>query len=302
MQAFSADAEKTLVNRSYLFVPGDSEKKFAKAAESAADAIIIDLEDAVSPSRKPAARANLAGFLSADCRPELWVRINPLDTRDSLDDLDAMSDGLPAGVVLPKSRGSADIKALDTLLAPIEQATGVSRGGSRVLPLVTERPEALFRVGEYASVTARLEGLTWGAEDLAAAIGASANRDADGEWLPAFELARSLCLVGAAAAGVPAVETVYTDIRDTPGVGRFAAAARRDGFSGMLVIHPAQIDAVNEAFTPGRDEIAAARRIVELFEEDPAAGVAELDGRMIDRPHYLQARRLLDVADRLGAR
>lgn len=290
------------MNRSYLFVPGDSEKKFAKAAESAADAIIIDLEDAVSPSRKPAARANLAGFLAADCGPELWVRINPLDTRECLDDLDAMSDRLPAGVVLPKARGSADITALDTLLAPIEQATGVNRGGSRILPLVTERPEALFKVGEYASVTARLEGLTWGAEDLAAAMGASANKGADGEWLPAFELARSLCLVGAAAAGVPAVETVYTDIRDTPGAGRFAAAARRDGFSGMLVLHPAQIDVVNDAFTPGKDEIAAARRIVELFEEDPAAGVAELDGRMIDRPHYLQARRLLDVADRLGAR
>jgi citrate lyase subunit beta/citryl-CoA lyase len=290
------------MNRSYLFVPGDSEKKFSRAAESGADAVIIDLEDAVSPANKAVARSNLPAFLGADCGPEVWVRINPLDTDASRDDLEALSARLPAGIVLPKSRGATDIRRLDAALSSIENTAGVEAGRTRVLPLVTERPEALFGMGEYASEPYRLEGLTWGAEDLAAALGALANKDSDGHWLPPYELARSLCLVGAAAAGVPAVETVYTDIRDMDGLSAFARAARRDGFGGMLLIHPAQIEPVNEAFTPTAEELEHARRIVELFDADPAAGVAEMDGRMIDRPHYLQARRLLDVADRGVAR
>jgi len=290
------------VNRSYLFVPGDSEKKFAKAASSKADALIIDLEDAVATAAKQAARDNLASFLSTDQAPELWVRINALDTDDSLADLDALSVRPPAGVLLPKASGAADIRALDTLLASMEQAAGIRSGRTRVLPLVTERPAALFRVAEYAEVTERLEALTWGAEDLAAALGALANKDAAGAWHAPYQLARSLCLIGAAAAGLPAIETVYTDVRDAEGVLAFARAARRDGFSGMLAIHPAQIEAIHDAFTPSRGEIDRARRIVALFDDNPEAGVMQLDGAMLDRPHYEQARRLLDVARRAAAR
>jgi citrate lyase subunit beta/citryl-CoA lyase len=289
------------MNRSFLFVPGDSERKFAKALGSGADALIVDLEDAVAPQAKPAARTLLGGFLASDGGPELWVRINPLDTDDSGLDLEAMSDRLPAGVVLPKANGADDIRRLDTMLSTLEQAAGAEPGATRVLPLVTERPAALFRVQEYAEVTGRLHGLTWGAEDLAAALGAQRNKDDEGGWLPPYQLARSLCLVAAAAAGLPAIETVYTDVRDIDGVQRYATNARRDGFAGMLAIHPAQVAAINAAFTPSADEIGRARRIVELFERDPLAGVMQLDGEMIDRPHYLQARRLLDVAEHADA-
>ena len=288
--------------RSYLFVPGDSERKFLKALASDADALIIDLEDAVSPPSKPLAREQLAGFLGQTDGPELWVRINPLDTEDSRLDVAALEARPPAGVVLPKATGKEDIRTLDTLLTSMEKSAGIDQGSTRVLPLVTERPAALFRLHEYAEVPDRLNGLTWGAEDLAAAIGAQRNKDADGGWLPPYQLARSLCLIAAAAAGLPAVETVFTDIRDVHGAGRAASAARRDGFSGMLAIHPAQIGPINAAFTPGADEIERARRIVELFDSNAGAGVMQLDGEMLDRPHYLQARRLLDVAERAHGR
>jgi len=288
------------MNRSFLFVPGDSEKKFAKALDSGADALIIDLEDAVSPANKAAARGNLTGFLGAEAKPELWVRINALDTGESAADLDALSGCAPAGVVLPKASGAGDVRRLADRLSRIGNHDG--RPPIPILPLVTERPAALFRVEEYATVSEQLYGLTWGAEDLAAALGASANRDALGTWYAAFQLARSLCLIGAAAAGVPAIETVYTELRNYDGLVAFARAARRDGFSGMLAIHPAQLEAIHEAFTPGSAEIERARRIVALFDDDPEAGVVELDGSMVDRPHYEQARRLLDVARRLASR
>ncbi len=287
------------MNRSYLFVPGDSERKFAKALTTGADAVIIDLEDSVAAAQKPAARANLAGFLAADEGPELWVRINPLDSGDSEEDLAALS-ALPAGVVLPKAGGGDDIRELDARLTTLEVSAGQAVGGTRVLPLITERPSALFRVEEYAHVAERLEALTWGAEDLAAALGASRNRGEDGAWLPTYQLARSLCLIGAAAADLPAIETVFTDVRDASGAGRCAAEARRDGFSGMLAIHPGQIAPINEAFTPTDAEIAEATEIVSRFDADPGAGVMQIEGRMIDRPHYLQARRLLGIAERAG--
>lgn len=287
------------MNRSYLFVPGDSERKFTKALTSDADALIIDLEDSVSAAQKAAARDNLAGFLAADARQELWVRINPLDSGDSEADLAAMSC-LPAGVVLPKAGGADDIRELDASLTELEVSAGVAVGGTAILPLVTERPTALFRIEEYAHVSGRLAALTWGAEDLAAAIGASRNRGDDGQWLGPYQLARSLCLIGAAAAGLPAIETVFTEIRDVDGAGRCAVEARQDGFSGMLAIHPAQIGPINAAFTPTDAEIAAANEIVSRFDADPDAGVIQVDGRMIDRPHYLQARRLLGMAERAG--
>lgn len=290
------------MNRSYLFVPGDSEHKFHKAVESGADAVIVDLEDSVAASQKRAARANLPGFLAATVRPEIWVRINPLGDLGGTADIDALENRLPAGIVLPKAEGANDIRALGERLAIIESAAGLEQGNTRVLPLVTETAAALFAVREYAQVPERIAALTWGAEDLAAAVGAAANRDASGAWLPPYELARSLCLIGAAAAAVPAVETVYTNIRNTDGLVQTARAARRDGFTGMLAIHPAQVAPINDAFTPEDDEIQRARRIVTLFEQQPEVGVVQLDGQMIDRPHYLQARRVLDVAERAASR
>ena len=290
------------MNRSYLFVPGDSGRKFSKAAESAADALIVDLEDSVAAAQKPAARKKLADFLATQTRAELWVRINPLDSEDAAADLSALEGLAPAGIVLPKANGADDIRRLGERLASLEQRAGLERNSLKILPLVTERPAALFRMGEYASATERLAALTWGAEDLAAAIGAESNKDSAGAWLAPYQLARSLCLVAAAAAGVPAIETVYTDVRDTAGAADFARAARRDGFSGMLLVHPAQIAPVHDALTPDEVEIEFAEKVVARFDEDPDAGVVAIDGRMIDRPHYLQARRLLDIARRAGKR
>lgn len=290
------------MNRSYLFVPGDSEHKFQKAAGSEADAIIIDLEDSVAAPQKSAARANLPGFLAASVRPEIWVRINPLGTEDSALDLEMLARMLPTGVVLPKSEGAKDVRALGERLAASENTAGVPEGATRILPLVTETATALFAVNEYARVAERIAALTWGAEDLAAALGAAASKDSSGAWLPPYALARSLCLIGAAAAAVPAVETVFTNFRDIDGVKVAANAARRDGFIGMLAIHPAQVAPINDAFTPDDEEIRRAHRIVTLFEQEPAVGVVQLDGVMIDRPHYLQARRLLDVAARAASR
>lgn len=302
MQALGADAQEARVTRSYLFVPADSERKFASALRTSADAIILDLEDSVAPGQKAAARDNLPEFLAAQTNAELWVRVNPVDSPECVLDVSALGSAPPHGVMLPKARGANDIRSLDSLLKDMEGKAKVAAGTTRVLPLVTETPAALFAVQEYVAVKERLVGLTWGAEDLAAAIGAQANKDAEGRWLDVFSMARSLCLIAAAAADLPAIETVFTSVRDVDGVSEFANAARRDGFSGMLVLHPAQIEPVNNAFTPTSEEIERARQIVELFDASADAGVAVIDGQMVDRPHYLQARRLLGVADRLAAR
>ncbi len=287
------------MNRSYLFVPGDSDRKFAKALDSGADALIIDLEDAVAETAKEAAREAIAERLATKAEPEFWVRVNPVDSVHNLRDIDALAAQPPAGVVLPKCRGADDLRTLDARLATMERRAGVSAGSTRVLPLVTERADALFRIPEYVQVTGRLIGLTWGAEDLAAELGVEKNKDTDGNWLPPFQLARSLCLIGAAAAGVPAIDTVYVDVRNADGMQTFADCARRDGFAGMLAIHPAQIAPIHAAFTPDADALARAQQIVELFDANPGVGVLQLDGRMLDRPHYVQAQRLLAVARRI---
>lgn len=289
------------MSRSFLFVPGDSEKKLRKAAESTADALILDLEDSVAANARPAARKLVAEFLSEPVRQDCWVRINALDTEDAEKDLRGVVSAAPLGIVLPKCSGGDDIRQLDALLDAIELACGDCEGVTRILPIVTERPAALFRMQEYGNVSSRLAGLTWGAEDLSAAVGASANRDAAGEWLPPYQLARSLCLFAASAASVAAIDTVYTDFRDTRGLAEYADRARRDGFSGMLAIHPAQVPAINEAFMPTAEEIERARRIVTLFAENAGAGVLQLDGLMVDRPHLVRARRILDVAGRVDA-
>jgi len=288
------------MSRSYLFVPADSERKLAKARDAGADALIVDLEDSVLPDRRADARELLKTFLADGAPVPVWVRINPVDSKDAMLDLRAAVPGEPAGVVLPKCAGAGDLRGLVEVLNELESEHGLPVGRSSILALVTELPAALFRVQEYAGVTDRLYGLSWGAEDLSAALGATATRDADGRWLPAFEFARSLCLLGAANAGVRAVDTVFTNFRDEDGLRRQALDARRDGFTGMLAIHPAQVGIINEAFTPSAEEIERAERIVALFHDNPQAGTLALDGEMLDRPHLEAAKRLLSLAGRGG--
>lgn len=286
------------MTRSLLFVPADSEKKLAKAAASGADALIIDLEDSVAPRERPRARAIARAFLEDRHGPALWVRINPLDTEDALEDLAELMPAAPAGIVLPKPRGADDARRLAGMLDQFEQENSLPLGETGILPIATERPAALLSLDGYVQAIPRLAGLTWGAEDLSAAVGASAIRDEQGNWLPTFELARSLCLVAAAAAEVPAIDTVFTDFRDAEGLEAYAARARRDGFCGMLAIHPSQVPVINRAFVPSAEEVERARRIVALFDANPGAGALGMDGEMIDRPHWLQARRVLELAAR----
>lgn len=269
--------------RSLLFVPGDRPERMAKAPTLGADALILDLEDAVAPERKPAAREAVAAFLTEERRATLLVRINPLDSGLADDDLAAVLGGKPDGIVLPKAEGGATLAALDARLG----------GDIAILPIASETPAAIFQLGTYGGVTPRLAGLTWGAEDLPAAIGATTSREADGSYTAPYQLARSLTLFGAHAAGVPAIETVYPDFRDLDGLAAYAARGRRDGFTGMMAIHPAQVPVINTAFTPSDEEIAQAGRIVALFAANPGAGALQLDGRMIDAPHLKAARAVL---------
>lgn len=287
--------------RSFLFVPGDSEKKLHKAADSGADALIVDLEDSVDADARPRARALAGEFLSNRGDLQAWVRINPLDTTDAHVDLQAVLPARPSGIVVPKAGRAAEIARFGETLERVEQQHGIESGATAILPIVTERPAAIFHLHEYAESTPRLAGLTWGAEDLSAAVGAAATRDDAGNWLPPYQLARSLCLFAAAAANVPAVDTVYTDFRDHDGLARYAASARRDGFSGMLAIHPAQVAVINEAFAPTASEVERAQRIVALFAAHPGAGTLGMDGEMLDRPHWLRARRILEIAGLAGA-
>lgn len=287
------------MSRSFLFVPADSGHKLGKAASSGADALIVDLEDSVAAAARPDARVLAAEFLNKESDADIWVRINALNTEDALQDLQAIMPAGPDGIVLPKPRGAGDATQLAKLLDVLEQESELEPGRTGILPISTERPAALFGMGAYADATARLAAITWGAEDLSAAVGASASRDADGNWLPPYQLARSLCLFAAAAAGVPAIDTVYTDYKDAKGLTGYATAARRDGFEGMLAIHPAQVEIINAAFVPTSEETERAQRIVELFAASPDAGTLGMDGEMIDRPHLLQAQRTLERSSKL---
>jgi citrate lyase subunit beta / citryl-CoA lyase len=272
--------------RSLLFVPGDRPDRMEKALASGADALILDLEDAVAPERKAEARVEVARFVAAHPEERLWVRVNPLDSGLNEDDLAALCDLQPDGIVLPKAEGGASVNALAQRLAD----KGNTK--SRILAIATETPAAIFQLGTYGGAD-RLAGLTWGAEDLPAAIGAATSREADGRFTAPYQLARSLCLFGAAAAGVAPIETVYPAFRDLDGLAAYAACARRDGFTGMMAIHPAQVPVINAAFTPSEAEVAHARAVVAAFHVNPGAGALSLDGKMIDRPHLLQAQRLL---------
>lgn len=286
------------MSRSFLFVPADSERKLEKAPDAGADALILDLEDSVAAEGKTTARKLAAAFLRAADVAEIWVRINALDSPDAMPDLEAVLPSAPFGIVLPKPAGAGDADRLSAILDGLESHHGIEAGQTRILPIVTEQPAALFRLQEYAAATRRLAGLTWGAEDLSAAVGAARNKDQDGRWLPPYELARSLCLFASAAAELPAFDTVYTDFDDLEGLASYAADARRDGFAGMLAIHPSQVAAINSAFSPAEDELRRAQKIVDLFAANPDAGALGLDGKMIDRPHLIQAKKILDMAGR----
>ncbi len=282
----------TFSARSWLFAPGDSDRKMEKAAAGPADVVLLDLEDAVAESNKPRARDMVAAFLKSAQRT--WVRINPLQGPHALRDLAAVMPSAPAGIMLPKARGRADVEVLDHYLSALEVAWGIEQGSTKVIALVTETAEAMFSTGNYAGAP-RLVAMTWGAEDLADALGASENRNADGSYGFTYELARSLCLLGAATANVAAVETIHGDFRDLAGLRKRAEQVRRAGYRGMLAIHPDQVPVINEAFTPNAEELAAAREIVELFAANPGAGTIGHKGAMLDRPHLARAEALLKL-------
>ena len=290
--------------RSLLFVPGDSPRKLEKALSSGADALIVDLEDSVAPANKGAARRTALSFLrqhrGAAGRPVLYVRINAFDTPFSEGDLDAVMTAAPDGIMLPKCTGGADVALLDSRLAVREALHGLPDGGTKVLVLATETAAAIFGTGTYSGASSRLAGISWGGEDLSADIGALATRDG-GAWSEPFRLARNLCLFGAAAAGVAALDTVNADFRDLARLRRESDAAARDGFSGKLAIHPDQVAVINEAFTPAPDAVARAERIVAAFAQSPGLGVTSLDGAMLDRPHLRAAERLLARAGKSRA-
>lgn len=287
----------TLKMRSWLFAPGDSEKKMGKAIASDADIALLDLEDSVVPGRKAEARTMVAEAIAAcDNRARVWVRINPLSGGLTEADLDAIMAAGPGGVFLPKAEGGEDVATLDAMLSAREEAAGIVPGSTKVAALVTETAAAMFTTGTYAGAP-RLVAMSWGAEDLSSELGARVQRGENGEYLPIFELARSLCLLGAVKAGVAPIETVQPEFRDLEALEKRARAVRAQGFRGMLAIHPAQVAPINAAFTPSAEEIAHARAVVQAFADNPGAGTVALDGNMLDRPHLALAERLLAEAE-----
>ena len=283
--------------RSLLFVPADAPRKLAKARDCGADALIVDLEDSVALSAKEAARAGAADFLR-DCRAEpngqrLIVRINDLASGLADADLDAVMRFAPHAIMLPKASGGPDVQHLGAKLAVREAENDLPDGSTAILPIVTETGQAMFGLGTYAGASRRTCALTWGAEDLSAALGAETNRLPDGAYASPYMLARSLTLFAASACGVDAIDTVYANFRDRTGFVAECEAARRDGFAGKMAIHPDQVPVINEVFTPRQKQIDEARAIVAAFEANPGAGVVAIDGQMVDRPHLRRAERLL---------
>ena len=279
--------------RSFLFVPADSERKLARGPESGAAALILDLEDSVALDRKPVAREMTAAWLRArSAGPRAWVRVNALDTGLTMADLAAVVGARPDGIVLPKCEGAADLARIDAALSALEAREGLPDRAIPVMPLVTETPAAMFTLGSYAGAP-RLAAITWGGEDLAAGLAARANRLPDGSWDEPYRLARALTLFAAGAAGVPAIDTVYADARDLDGLRAECEAGRRMGFAGRMAIHPAQVAVIEAAYAPTAEERAWAERVVAAFAAQPGAGVISLDGKMVGRPHLVQARRIL---------
>jgi len=290
-----------MLGRSFLFIPGDSEKKLGKADATGADALILDLEDSVAPSRKAAARGMVPAFLrerpAGSRKSALWVRMNALDTGMAIDDLAAVASAAPDGIMIPKAGGPEDVQRIAYMLDALEAVAGVPAGHVRLMPLVTETPAAPFSIGRYVEVKLdRLFALTWGAEDLSSALGASSNLGPDGRWAETYRMVRSQCLLAAHACQVEAIETAYVDYRDPEGLRASCRAARAEGFTGRVAIHPDQVAIINEAFSPSAEEIAFARRVVDLFAANPDEGTIGLDGKMLDIPHLNQARKVLAQA------
>jgi len=282
--------------RSWLFAPGDSGRKMTKASDSAADIVLLDLEDSVSPENKPAARTAVADFLKTrEDKHRIWVRVNPLHSGEIEADLDAIMGAAPGGLFLPKAEGKADVQALDAMLTIREADHGILNRSTHVAALVTETPKAMFHCGDYEGAP-RLVAMSWGAEDLSSALGARVQHRPDGSYMPMYEMARNLCLLGAVAAGCAPIETVMPEFRDLDKLRERALMVRGQGYRGMLAIHPAQVDVINEAFTPSAEEIAHARAIVQAFADNPGAGTVGLEGQMLDRPHLALAERLLAEA------
>lgn len=307
MPAFGPDAEEAgMTLRSFLFVPGDSERKMIKGEGNEADAIILDLEDSVSKDRLEIARGMVAEYLSSHRgdreRQQVWVRINPFDTEFPMYDLAAVMKGAPDGILLPKTYSAAEAVALSHSLSALEAREGLEIGSTRILAVATETARSLFGLDTFIGATPRLYGMTWGAEDLAAALSATNNRLPNGEYDGPYQLARTLCLAASRAAEVMPVDTVFINFRDNDGLMAEAVQARRSGFFGKMAIHPAQSAPINEAFTPMAEEIAHAKRIVAVFEDNPGAGTVGLDGMMVDMPHLKQARAVLALADAMAAK
>lgn len=290
--------------RSLLFVPADAPQKLDKAMASGADAVIVDLEDSIAPERKDFARAAAAEFVrdaaARTNRPRLLVRVNGLDTGLTDADLDAVVMGRPDAIMLPKAEGGAAIIHADAKLLVREAQAGLADGHVKIVAIATETAQALFLAGTYRGASKRLTGLTWGAEDLSAELGAEANRDADGHFLEPYRFARTLCLAAAAAAQAQAIDTVYVDFRNHAGLRRECEEARRDGFTGKMAIHPAQVAVINDVFTPKPEAVARANAIVAAFAAAPGTGTIGIDGVMYDRPHLVRAQALLARAKEAG--
>ncbi len=290
--------------RSFLFVPGDSEHKMAKVEDSDADALILDLEDSVAANRTEIARGMVREYLAAHpdrSKRQLWVRINPLETDKALPDLAAIVPGGPDGIVMPKADSASDAVTLANYLTALEVREGLDQGAIQILGVATETAHTLFTLHSYVGATARLYGLTWGAEDLSSALGAFTNKGPDGTYDDVYRLARSLCLAASRAAKVEPIGSVYPDFRDVEGLAAEARYDRQSGFTGKVAIHPAQVPVINDAFTPSADEIAHAEKIVALFAENPEAGTIGFEGKMLDKPHLTQAEQILDMAARAVA-
>ena len=290
--------------RSLLFVPADSERKLAKGLESGADALIVDLEDSVAAENKATAREMAADFIAARAgvpSPALYVRVNDLSTGLTDDDLAAVVAARPRGIMLPKSNGIDDVSRLAVKLRVCEARGGIADGATRIIPLITETAIGVLNAASYAAGDPRMEGLTWGAEDLSAAIGAPATRDDEGRLTDIFRLARATTILAASAAQVPAIDTVFPDFRDLEGFRRSCVEAERDGFSACMAIHPAQVPVINEVFTPSSETVAEAQAIVDAFAAAGNPGVVAIDGKMFDRPHLRRAERLLARAQSANA-
>lgn len=284
--------------RSWLFVPADSDRKLAKAPTVGADALILDLEDSVAIDARPRARLLAVDYLRHwdNGHGQCWVRCNPITTEAAVEDLMAVLPGRPTGIVLPKALGMADISRLARQLDELERENGIELGHTKIVAVATETPAAVLKLGDFAERSdRRLVGLTWGAEDLATELGATTNRDGT-NWTEPYRVVRSLVLVAARAAGVQPIDTLYSDFKNPDGLAMAVARARRDGFAGMLAIHPGQVAAINAAFTPTEAEIQWACQVIAAFEASPGAGVLSLEGKMIDKPHLLQAQQLVDRA------